>query len=215
MEIDFAREAPWFLCELEGANPGEATRWSVTELTRRMGTGDDAAFTEFHRRYFNRMFRYAFVLCRGNEANAQEVVQEALLRVVRYVKPKPDETVLWNWLTVLLRSAGADLGRKQTRYRNLCERFRALFVWESQSPGSDHLQENDPSAMLAAALTALNEDDRIVIERKYFERHSYRQLAADWRTTERAMEGRVARLRQKLKAIILRDLRNGPTRPRT
>ena len=170
-----------------------------------MKNGDETAFAEFHARYFDRMFRYAFVLCRGNEESAKDVAQEALVRVVRYVKPMPDEQILWSWLTVLLRSAGADYGRKQTRYHRLRERFQRVFDMRGLVTASADANGDEPGAMLASALSSLDQQDRMLIERKYFQRESYRELAADLNTTERAIEGRLARIRENLKRTILRE----------
>jgi hypothetical protein len=59
---------------------------TLSALTRRMAGGAEDAFREFHAAWFQRLFRYVFVLMRGNEAAACDVTQETLLRVVRHIR---------------------------------------------------------------------------------------------------------------------------------
>ena len=202
MRYESASEGLWFL-RGDPSDTGEAEPLQVPELTRRMGRGDEEAFVEFHGRYFVRMFRYAFVLCGGDEENAKEVTQESLLRVVRYVKPMRDEDVFWSWLTVLMRSAAADQGRRQTRYRRLRERYR-LASELSRVAGGERTESGGAIFLLEEALATLDVDDRQLIERKYFRGESYGEMATDLNTTARAIEGRLARARKKLKQAILR-----------
>lgn len=173
-----------------------AEQLDIPTLTQRMHRGDERAFADFHARYYLRIYRYACVLCRGAEQDAAEVAQEALLRVVRYVKKMPSEDVLWSWLTVLIRSAATDHGRRQSRYRSLIERFRLSIGLARAGDGGG---EKDLLTLLEQGMDALPDEDRVLIERKYFAGETYRQIAAGLNMSERAIEGRLARAREKLK----------------
>ncbi|HWR50908.1 MAG TPA: RNA polymerase sigma factor [Bryobacteraceae bacterium] len=54
---------------------------SDVELLRRMGAGDEAAFTELYRRRQGGVYRFAFQMC-GSAAVADDVVQETFLTVI-------------------------------------------------------------------------------------------------------------------------------------
>jgi len=46
----------------------------------------EEAFRIFHERYFARLYQFLLSVRRGNEAEAQEAMQNTLLRVVRYAR---------------------------------------------------------------------------------------------------------------------------------
>src|SRR5579872_956113 len=71
---------------------------AVALLTWRMSKGDEEAFREFHSLYFVRLRRYLLVVARGDEAQAQEALQETFLRVARQARVFQSEDVFWNWL---------------------------------------------------------------------------------------------------------------------
>lgn len=176
----------------------------IAALTARMKRGDEAAYRAFYDLYFNRLLRYLIVATGGREYAAKEALQLTLLRVVRHIRPFPDEEVFWSWLTVLARSALIDEERKQRRQRSLLER---LFFRE---PLPDPLPNDDTEARLwestEAALESLPPDDRDLIRRKYFAGESVRTLAAETGSTEKAIESRLVRLRRHLKTSLLTRL---------
>ena len=72
----------------------------VAELTRRMRSGEEAAYREFYDAYYSRLLRYLLVVAAGDEEAAAEALEGALLRVVRYIKLFATEEAFWSWLTV-------------------------------------------------------------------------------------------------------------------
>src|SRR5262245_11289777 len=95
----------------------------IAGLTRRLAARDEQAFTEFHGRYFDRLYRFLIVLTRGHEQEAEEALQQTLLRVIRYARPFDSEEAFWCWLKAIARSTVRDAGRKQQRYSALLQRF--------------------------------------------------------------------------------------------
>ena len=59
---------------------------AIVMLTRRLAAGDEAAFREFHQRYFDRLYQFLLVVAHGQEHEAQEALQLTLLRVLRYAR---------------------------------------------------------------------------------------------------------------------------------
>ena len=72
------------LAAVSGTNAPDAS--GIAALTRRLATGDEAAFREFHGRYFDRLYRFLLVVTRGQEHAAQDALQETMLRVARYAR---------------------------------------------------------------------------------------------------------------------------------
>ena len=108
--------------------------------------------------------------------------------------------------------------------REECLSDAALRVWEKfgtydrkKSCGSEELSGDLPSAeptpeerllqqerrqALERALTALPQRDRLLFYRKYYYRQSTAQIAAELGTTERAVEGRLYRIKKALRKAL-------------
>jgi RNA polymerase sigma factor (sigma-70 family) len=182
----------------------DATPPIVAVLTRRLAAGDEAAFREFHAQYFDRLYRFLLVVTRGQEHAAQDALQETLLRVAKHAREFADEEVFWGWLKAIARNAARDGGRKQRRYFALLERFAPGLrrVSAPEIDGTDLLR-----ALLEDGLGALEPLDRQLIEGKYLNGFSVRDLAADTGLTEKAVESRLLRLRRQLAETLLKKLR--------
>ena len=188
------------------AAPGDAET-ATAALTRAMRAGDETAWREFHAVYAPRLHRYLLVVCRGNEELANEALQQTFLRAVKHLRIRTTEPELWSWLTVLARCAAADVGRRERRYLGFLERwFRLQPKIPPAPPGPD--PESHLEAALAAELASMPTDERQLLERKYFAGDPVRQIAASSGVTEKAVESRLTRARQKLKAGILARLKN-------
>jgi RNA polymerase sigma-70 factor (ECF subfamily) len=185
---------------LEAALPGDS---AIAALTRRMATGDEAAFRDFHAEYFSRLFRYLIVCCRGDEEAARDALQETMVRVVRHVRCFQDEKAFWDWLTVLARSAAVDGGRKRSRYGNLLTRFARTTVPTPVPPMNGAIHE-----ALERGLEELPPDDRALLFRKYEEGAGVRQIALDSGTSESAVESRLVRIRRQLRELIFLQLKS-------
>lgn len=191
---------------------GPAPAPEIAGLTRRLVAGDEAAYRIFHDAYFGRLYRYLLVVTGGDEHATREALQGTLTRVVRHMRAFENEAAFWSWLTVLARSALADDRRKRRRYLAFLDRFTrhtetiAPTAVPSAAPGEDPLDE-----LLRQNLALLPPDERALLEAKYVDRRTVRELAAQFDLTEKALESRLVRLRQKLKAALLADLkRHGP-----
>jgi RNA polymerase sigma-70 factor, ECF subfamily len=172
-----------------------------------MADGDETAYRDFYDAYFDRLLRYLLVVTGGNEESAREALQLALLRVVRHIKAFETEEIFWSWLTVLARSAFADETRKRRRYFAFLDRFTRD---QETGPAAMDNGEADEQlrVLLESKLTALPEDERQLVERKYILRQSVREIADGQQTTEKAVESKLSRIRRKLKEAVLDELKN-------
>jgi len=184
------------------AKPTDPLRPEILSLTKRMTRGEEAAWRLFYAQYHGRLRRYLLVVTR-NESAAGEALQQTLLRVVHHVRPFADETAFWSWLTVLARSAAADHGRKHRRYFAFLGRF---FVHTQTTTDAVGDADGRLLEMLNAGLQGLDSNERRLVEQKYLETRSVRDIAASLHTTEKAIEARLVRVRQKLKSIVLAKL---------
>ncbi len=175
-------------------------------LTRRMAAGDEAAWREFHDAYFAHLRRYLLVVVRGDEEAANEALQATLLRAVRHIRRFDSEPAFWSWLTVLARCAASDERRKRSRYLAFLDRFLAMAP--RPEPGAPVDADQRLSKALARALQALPAEERGLVEGKYFAGQSVHNLAAAAGETDKAVESQLGRIRRKLKAAILEELKH-------
>jgi RNA polymerase sigma factor (sigma-70 family) len=177
---------------------------TTARLTARLVAAEELAWREFHGRYFPRLLRYLLVVCRGDEHAAHESLQAALVKIVRHVRRFDREEAFWGWLTVIARSCVIDGSRRQSRYRALLSRYAGfLFSAPAEPNPPDPLPD-----LLAECLQDLPEADATLLIAKYRDGETMADLAVSFGCTEKAMESRLARLRQRVKAQLLTRLRH-------
>jgi RNA polymerase sigma-70 factor (ECF subfamily) len=176
---------------------------AMAAWTKRLAAADDAAWTEAHRRYAPRLLRYLIVATRGDEQAARDALQGAFVRAVRNARVFHTEEAFWGWLTLLARHTLADARRSTHRWRAFLARFRTVADELDPRVVDDPLPD-----LLDAALAALPETDRSVLEQKYLAAASVREIAEASGTTEKAIESRLTRARDRLRELILSKLRS-------
>ena len=181
----------------------DATTTVIASLTRRLAAGEDDAFRQFQALYFDRLYRFLLVVARGDETQAREALQETLMRVARHARPFEDEDAFWHWLKAIGRNTARDAARSRRRYLSLLERFT-----RSSQPEATPVHAGDAlAAALEESVGELEPADRLLIEGKYLEGQSVRELSAQSGLSEKAVESRLLRLRRQLRQCILKRLK--------
>lgn len=178
----------------------------VARLSAALKRGEDAAFLWLHGQWSRRINRYCFALAAGDDAFAAEIAQAAWLRIVRHMRVLQDEAALWNWIACAARHAATDLRRTGGRYLRALGRFAA---WRPSSGDSEHASTADGLlSALEAALLKLAEDERALIDKRYFAGEALEAIGAPFSLSARAVEGRLARVRQRLRELIAKQLQS-------
>jgi len=180
-----------------------STEAELRELTKAICRGDEAAFTRFYQLYNMRLYRHLLVLAKGHEGEAREVLQAVVLKVANRFEIFEDERRLWSWLCRLARNAYVDLCRVKRRD----QRFVPLEDYKSELADGRNA-EHRLSDSLNHALEQLAPEDGELMRAAYVDRRPLQELAETSGQTYKAMESRLARLRGKLKAKLLNQLRH-------
>ena len=170
---------------------------AIADLTRRMVKGEEEAFREFYDLYSHRVYGYLFVICRGSEEQARELLQQTCIKVARYIRVFEDTEIFWKWLGVLARSCWVDENRKRNRYAAALER---LWNWTARVVPQAEVVVEEPE--FVQFLECLSEEDRALLTQKYVEGFSVREIAEGAGSSEKAVESRLTRARNRLKEII-------------
>ncbi|HEX2861782.1 MAG TPA: sigma-70 family RNA polymerase sigma factor [Lacunisphaera sp.] len=182
-------------------NEGTAARVDLCRLTAALARGDDAAWLEFHHSYGPDLFRQLLALTRGDHDLAQEALQRAYLRVAKHVRSCDAEPMFRAWLRTVARSALIDCWRRRRSFTDLLSRKRHEPPELADPARDDRLMEE-----LDTALARLDDDDRALLESKYFSGLDVRTLAERMAVTPKAVESRLARARDALRRELLSSL---------
>jgi RNA polymerase sigma-70 factor (ECF subfamily) len=87
---------------------------NVPALIRGALAGDETAFDDLVRRYYEQIYRWALART-GDRDDAEDVTQETLVRLHRHLPSFDGRSRFSTWLYQVTRSAAADLHRKRTR----------------------------------------------------------------------------------------------------
>jgi RNA polymerase sigma factor, sigma-70 family len=187
------------------AGEEESAAPDFRQWTKAICKGDELAFTRFYDIYSLRLYRYLLVLGKGNEAEAREVLQTIVIKLARQFRVFDDERQMWRWLCRLSQNAYVDLWRSQRRTQRLVSLDE-----NAHDPEIDErsAEEHQLATGLHYVLAQLEEADQELMRSVYVDRRPLQELADATGQTYKAVESRLGRLRQKLKANLLKYLRH-------
>ena len=152
---------------------------------------------EVFRAYGDRLFTVAFNLCQ-NRADADDVVQDTLIKYYTLGKEFEDETHLKAWLIRLAVNRAKDITTSFWR-RNKVE-------WEDYM---DELPFREPEdSRLFEAVMGLEEKYRIVVHMFYYEDYDIREIAGILGCPSGTVKSRLSRARALLKTTLKEEWNN-------
>jgi len=168
-------------------------------VTRAIRRGDEAAFERFYERYCDRLLRLLLALTRGDDGTSREVLQTVMIKLARKLPVIDSEVELWSWLARVARNALVDHWRRAGRVEAAAplELDSALEVVADSATNEDALL-----GCLDAAIETLSADHRWLVREFYFERRSHQELAKALGKTPKAIESKLARIRQALRVAL-------------
>jgi RNA polymerase sigma factor (sigma-70 family) len=173
----------------------------VRAMTRGIRQGREDAFDAFYSGYADRMYRYLLVSAKGDEERARDVLQDALLRVVRHLPPLDAPEDLWRYLTVLMHSAIVDQVRRAARHPG------PIAAGGESAAESEDRADDRMFTLLNDALAALPADDRRIVEEHYFRGATQAEIAGRIESSLKGLGMRFTRLRRRMREFILEGLR--------
>ena len=180
------------------------------ELVEKAQTGDMAAFRRLVERHQRRAFAIAIGLVR-DEQDAQEIVQEAFLRVYRSLDRFKGGSSFFTWLYRIVTNLSIDLMRKPARRE--AELFdepqisdqSEVFSFISRIDGADPIdvaRRREIAQRIQQALESLPPYHRSVILMREVEGMSYQQMAKAMNVSKGTIMSRLFHARQKLQKAL-------------
>jgi RNA polymerase sigma factor (sigma-70 family) len=143
---------------------------SARQLSLAIASGDTEAFARFYESWFSYMYTCARSTCRRDESFCLDVVHDACCKLIRSMKPLPDEAALRRYVKATVQSCAYDKLRAEKRRRLREERTAR----ESHRSGVEHEAAryddlDERLAWLREQLEALDEPTlRLLIMRHRF-----------------------------------------------
>ena len=84
-------------------------------LTTAVASGNTDAFAVFYRAWFDVMYQQAQHVSKRDESFCLDIVQDAMLRVIKSIKPMDSSQDLRRWLNVVVKTCAYDRFREEAR----------------------------------------------------------------------------------------------------
>ena len=166
-----------------------------TELLRQIAGGDETALRTLMQHYGPRI-RYIIRPFLPDAREQEECVQDVAMTLWRKAGEFDEKKASFAaWLTVICRNAALNRARRQKQEEPLPE---TLTVPSAE----EEMLRRERQQRLFTAVAQLQGEERKLFFRKYYYGQSTAQIAAELGLTERGVEGRLYRLRHKLRRLM-------------
>lgn len=165
---------------------------TVRELTRAVASGDTEAFAQLYRSHFDAMLRDARRFTGRDENYCLDIVQEAMMKVIRCIKPIDTEASLRAWLRCVVKSCAYDSLRRDAR---------RMAHENGHAPAVSHTDANELTERLAwlrEHLQALDAETRHLVLLRHRMGWTLQRIAASLGLSTGAVDGRLSRAMRKL-----------------
>ena len=167
---------------------------SVRTLTSAIARGDDRAFGQFYESWFDRTFAMARSVSRRDESFCLDVVQDTMLRVVKYLKPMTSEKSLSNWMGRAVLNVTIDRLRAEQRRPAREGKAAARLL------GQDgEVADQEQIAWLQEQLSLLSAEDQQLIMERYHHGKTLEAAGSTIGLTGNAAHGRIRRIVERLR----------------
>jgi RNA polymerase sigma-70 factor (ECF subfamily) len=175
------------------------------KLVEQLLAGNERAFDRFFDDNFARLYRFALIRLSDDPDAAREVAQITLSKAVRKMHSYRAESALFTWLCAICRNETSDWLAKQGRYRAhivLVEDFPeiqaavdSVQIPEQMNP-EHHYRRVELLRLIQVALDRLPPKYGDVLEWKYIEGYSIKEISAKLNIRDEATQSLLARAKR-------------------
>jgi RNA polymerase sigma-70 factor, ECF subfamily len=184
-------------------------------------TADGQAFEELLSANLDALYGTALRLCSGRAADAEDLLQEAMLRAFEHRRSLRDAAAGRSWLFTILVRTNLNRARAQGRRReesasDLSDGAfeEALASWLPDERADEWLERDELRRRVAVEVHALDDDLREVVVLLDLEEFSYREVSAMLEIPEGTVASRLFRARRALRDALAPAMRQADVPPR-
>ncbi|MEA2221467.1 MAG: hypothetical protein QOJ35_4093 [Solirubrobacteraceae bacterium] len=175
-------------------------RLSDDQLVALFRTGNEAAFSEIHRRFRSALTAFARRMLHGSGHDPEDVVQDAFIRAYRGLRVTDRPMALRPWLYMIVRNRALDELRAPQRSEAYDDEVRMKPVPDAD-PASCFAQRVEMRE-LVAEIGRLPERQRMALVMREFDGCSHAETARALNTTVPATKSLIIRARSNLEAAV-------------
>lgn len=151
--------------------------------------------------HYGPLMRYIIAPILQNPQDQEDCLSEVAMRVWEKIEQFNQERGSWNaWLTAITRNTALNY-KRDTHCHNSVEEIPENTPSSEPTPEEVIIQKERQSAV-NHALRQLSPKDRMLFYRKYYYLQSTAQIASELGMTERAVEGKLYRLKKRLRKML-------------
>lgn len=171
------------------------------EIIAGLRDGDNQAMEALMQQY-GPFLRYILAPILPNVSEREECFSEVLARIWQKQAQYDPEKGSWkSWMAAIARNAALNWNRNRKQTEPLSEGIPA----DTMAP-EDILMRKERQKALEQALLQVSRQERQLFYRKYYYLQSTAQIARELGLTERAVEGKLYRLKKKLRNLLGGDV---------
>ena len=170
------------------------------EIIELITKGDELGLKELQINY-SPLIRYIISPILKDAREQEECLSEVIMKIWDKIRLYDPEKGSWNaWITSIARNTALN------RLRNVKPEM-SIEDLPSDVPSSEPTPEEmmikrEKEQLLKNALDKLSQNERAIFYRKYYYLQPTSQIASELSMTERAVEGRLYRIKQKLRKLL-------------
>jgi RNA polymerase sigma factor (sigma-70 family) len=166
-----------------------------SDLLKRLREQDPEAVRALTRSYLPSIWRFVYIRVKGDEHLAEDIVSET---VVALIRAAGEDTEIGNpaaWMRSVAQNKVMDHFRSTARVRELMKNLNHTTDHADLADAAAVQLEREKINEVREVMDGLTEQHRLVLEWKYLDRLSVREIAERWDTTEKAVESILFRAR--------------------
>ena len=151
--------------------------------------------------HYGPLMRYIIAPILKNPQDQEDCLLEVTMRVWERIEQFKQERGSWSaWLTAVTRNTALNYARNISRHNNVEEISENMP--SSELTPEEVMIRQERQAAVNHALHQLSPRDRMLFYRKYYYLQSTAQIASELGMTERAVEGKLYRLKKRLRKML-------------
>jgi len=174
------------------------------QLTCECLKGNIAAQKQLYMQYAPKMkaicMRYAI-----NEANAEDMLQEAFIKVFTKISTFKNDGPLGAWIRRVVVNTATEIYRKEKKYLGNCEIDHHLYIISSQEDVIDALAAEE----LMGKIQQLPKGYRLVFNMYAIEGYSHKEIGKILKISESTSKSQYSRARAAIRLMIAQELSYG------
>lgn len=179
------------------------------KLVKKLLQGDEASFEQFYEEYFDKLYRFVMARVDYQHHIAEDVVQSSLFKAIEKLDTFKAEASLLTWLCTFCRYELSAYFKKHNKAPTLIEdhpevkaQLESLAAFIQQQPENQLLQQQ-LNRLVHLTLDNLPERYAKVVELKYIQGLSVKDIAKEMGVTAKAAESLLSRARPYFEDVFM------------